>query len=56
VNIGFKNLEILIVTDSPIDHSSTELFDVISATRAMRRLKSDPVPDELIVKVLEAGT
>jgi nitroreductase len=33
----------------------TDLFEVISTTRAMRRLKPDPVPDELIRKVLEAG-
>ena len=44
------------MTDSPIDLSSTELFDVLSTTRAMRRLKPDPVPDELIIKILEAGT
>jgi len=31
------------------------LFEIISSTRAMRRLKPDPVPDELIVKILEAG-
>ena len=42
--------------DSSADLSSTELFDVLSTTRAMRRLKPDPVPDELIVKILEAGT
>ena len=33
-----------------------ELFDIIHTTRAMRRLKPDPVPDELIRKILEAGT
>ena len=32
-----------------------DLFDVIQTTRAMRRLKPDPVPDELIGKILEAG-
>jgi nitroreductase len=32
-----------------------DLFDVIHTTRAMRRLKPDPVPDELIRKILEAG-
>ena len=31
------------------------LFDIIHSTRAMRRLKPDPVPDDLIVKILEAG-
>src|SRR2546427_6651587 len=35
---------------------STDLFDIIHTTRAMRRLKPDPVPDELITKILEAGT
>jgi len=34
---------------------STDLFDIIHNTRAMRRLKPDPVPDELIRKILEAG-
>jgi len=32
-----------------------DLFDTIRTTRAMRRLKPDPVPDELIRKILEAG-
>jgi nitroreductase len=31
------------------------LFETISTTRAMRRLKTDPVPDALIVRILEAG-
>ena len=44
------------MADTPIDLSSTDLFDVMFTTRAMRRLKPDPVPDELIVKILEAGT
>ena len=34
---------------------ATDLFEIISTTRAMRRLKPDPVPDDLIRKVLEAG-
>jgi nitroreductase len=38
-----------------IDLASTDLFDVMHTTRAMRRLKPDPVPDELIRKILEAG-
>jgi len=33
----------------------TDLFEVIRSTRSMRRLKPDPVPAELIRKVLEAG-
>ena len=32
-----------------------DVFDIIATTRAMRRLKPDPVPDELIRKILEAG-
>jgi len=31
------------------------LFEIIRTTRSMRRLKSDPVPSELIRKILEAG-
>jgi nitroreductase len=31
------------------------LFEIIRTTRSMRRLKSDPVPDELIREILEAG-
>jgi nitroreductase len=31
------------------------LMDMVSTTRAMRRLKSDPVPDELIDQILQAG-
>jgi len=34
---------------------ATELFDIIHSTRAMRRLKPDPVPDHLIAKILKAG-
>jgi nitroreductase len=32
-----------------------DLFEIISTTRAMRRLKPDPVPDDLIRRILEAG-
>src|ERR1700686_1033586 len=32
-----------------------DLFEIMSTTRSMRRLKPDPVPAELIRKVLEAG-
>jgi nitroreductase len=35
--------------------SSTDIFHILHTTRAMRRLKPDPVPDELIQKILEAG-
>jgi nitroreductase len=34
---------------------ANDLFEIISTTRAMRRLRPDPVPDELIRKILEAG-
>ncbi len=34
---------------------ATDLFEIIETTRAMRRLKPDPVPDELIRKILQAG-
>jgi nitroreductase len=33
-----------------------DLFEIIESTRAMRRLKPDPVPDELIARILHAGT
>lgn len=31
------------------------LFDVMFSLRSMRRLKTDPVPDEVIYKILDAG-
>jgi nitroreductase len=34
---------------------SKDVFDVMHSMRAMRRLKPDPVPDELIRKILAAG-
>lgn len=40
---------------APIDLASQNVFDIIHTTRTMRRLKPDPVPDELVVKILEAG-
>ena len=40
--------------DTPLN--SHDLFEIIRTTRSMRRLKSDPVPNELIRKILEAGT
>jgi nitroreductase len=33
-----------------------DLFEIMQTTRSMRRLKPDPVPDELIGKILEAGS
>jgi nitroreductase len=35
--------------------SGTELFDLMHTTRAMRRLKPDPVPDALIHQLLRAA-
>jgi nitroreductase len=35
--------------------NAPELFDIIHSTRAMRRLKPDPVPDELIRKILQSA-
>ncbi|HKQ64136.1 MAG TPA: nitroreductase family protein [Methylomirabilota bacterium] len=35
---------------------NTDLFEIMHTMRAMRRLKPDPVPDELIKKILEAGS
>jgi nitroreductase len=32
------------------------LFDIMYSTRSMRKLKTDPIPDEVIYKILEAGT
>ncbi len=31
-------------------------FQILNTTRAIKRLKPDPVPEELIHKVLDAGT
>jgi nitroreductase len=35
--------------------STTDLFEIIRTTRSMRRLKPNPVPIELIRKILETG-
>ncbi|MDB5373077.1 MAG: hypothetical protein JWP04_1719, partial [Belnapia sp.] len=32
----------------------TDIFAILHSTRAMRRLKPDPVPDELIARILRA--
>ena len=34
---------------------ASDLFEIMATTRSMRRLKPDPVPAELIRKILEAG-
>ncbi|MGH7965918.1 MAG: nitroreductase family protein [Candidatus Binatia bacterium] len=36
--------------------AENDLFHIMYTCRSMRRLKPDPVPDELIYKVIEAGT
>src|SRR3954466_12417978 len=38
-----------------VEQTTTDLFQIIGTTRSMRRLKPDPVPPELIRKILEAG-
>src|SRR5450631_1375765 len=38
------------------EESMPDLFEIIESCRAMRRLKPDPVPDELISKILRAGS
>jgi nitroreductase len=35
--------------------SAADLFEIMRTTRSMRRLKPDPVPNDLIRKILEAG-
>jgi nitroreductase len=35
--------------------NAADLFEIIRTTRSMRRLKPDPVSNELIRKILEAG-
>ena len=35
--------------------NAADLFEIMRTTRSMRRLKPDPVPNELIRKFLEAG-
>jgi nitroreductase len=37
-------------------HPEFDLFEALYTTRAMRRLKPDPVPHEIIMKVIEAAT
>jgi nitroreductase len=38
------------------DHPEFDLFEAIYTTRAMRRLKPDPVPPEILMRVIEAAT
>jgi nitroreductase len=39
----------------PNESHGPDLFDIIQTTRSMRRLKPDPVPNEMIRNILEAG-
>jgi nitroreductase len=41
--------------DSQATSTQLGVFDAIHSMRAMRRLKPDPVPDELIHKIIQAG-
>ena len=36
-------------------NGGTDVFEIMQTTRSMRRLRPDPVPDELIRKILHAG-
>jgi nitroreductase len=40
---------------SEVSAKTADLFEIIRTTRSMRRLKPDPMPNELIRKILEAG-
>jgi nitroreductase len=40
---------------SEVSAKTADLFEIIRTTRSMRRLKPDPVPNELVRKILEAG-
>ena len=40
---------------SDVAPNTADLFEIIQATRSMRRLKPDPVPNELIRRILKAG-
>jgi nitroreductase len=52
----FQQRELMTEHTTPEARPSTaDLFDIIRTTRSMRRLKPDPVPKELIQKILEAG-
>src|ERR1700741_3074169 len=39
----------------PDEIDGADLFEIIRTTRSMRRLKPDPVPPEVVHKILEAG-
>ena len=35
---------------------NTDLFEIMQTMRAMRRLKPDPVPQDLVWRIVEAGS
>jgi nitroreductase len=37
-------------------HPEFDLFEAIYTTRAMRRLKPDPVPRDIVMRIIEAAT
>ena len=43
------------MNQSSWEQANPGFFDLVSNVRSMRRLKTDPVPDALLRKVLEAG-
>ena len=42
------------MTQNPLD-ANPRFFDLVGQVRAMRRLKPDPIPLEIVRKVLDAG-
>jgi nitroreductase len=39
-----------------MDNAASGMFELMSTMRAMRRLKPDPVPDEMLARLVEAAT
>jgi len=39
-----------------VDSANAGTFEVMSTMRAMRRLKPDPVPDQMLTRLVEAAT
>lgn len=37
-------------------HPTIDLFEALNTSRSLRRLKPDPIPDDIVRKVIEAGT
>jgi nitroreductase len=55
ITSGFCYMEVNISTEDVMPEETPDLFEIMRTTRSMRRLKPDPVPAELIRKILEAG-